>query len=73
MRLEARGLAGAVSGPIARGDAGVLARHVNALLAAGLEADLLLALGRRQLALAEAAGRLDAAQAAALRVLLGDA
>jgi len=66
----ARGLAGAVSGPIARGDAGVLARHLDALAAAGLADDLLLALGRRQLALAEAAGRLDSAQAAALRALL---
>jgi len=66
----ARGLAGAVSGPIARGDAGVLARHLDALAAAGLEADLLRALGLRQLALAEAAGRLDAAQRSALRLLL---
>lgn len=66
----ARGLAGAVSGPIARGDSGVLARHLDALAAAGLADDLLLALGRRQLALAEAAGRLDSAQATALRALL---
>lgn len=66
----ARGLAGAVSGPIARGDAGVLDRHLQALAAAGLEADLLLALGRRQLALAEAAGRLDVAQVTVLRDLL---
>lgn len=66
----ARGLAGAVSGPIARGDTGVLERHLGALAAAGLDADLLLALGRRQLALAEIAGRLDAAQVAALRALL---
>jgi len=66
----ARGLAGAVSGPIARGDAGVLTRHLDALAAAGLDADLLLALARRQLALAEAAGRLDAAQIAALRASL---
>jgi predicted short-subunit dehydrogenase-like oxidoreductase (DUF2520 family) len=66
----ARGLAGAVSGPIARGDAGVLARHLDALAAAGLDADLLRALGLRQLALAEAAGRLDAAQVTALRALL---
>ncbi|MGM9485480.1 DUF2520 domain-containing protein [Roseateles sp. NT4] len=65
-----RGLAGAVSGPIARGDAGVLARHLEALAAAGLEADLLRALGLRQLALAEAAGRLDVAQVTALRALL---
>jgi len=67
----ARGLPGAVSGPIARGDAGVLARHLEALAAAGLDDDLLLALGRRQLALAEAAGRLDVAQVTALRTLLG--
>jgi predicted short-subunit dehydrogenase-like oxidoreductase (DUF2520 family) len=67
---ESRGLAGAVSGPIARGDAGVLARHLEALAAAGLDADLLLALGRRQLALAEAAGRLDGAQLTALKTLL---
>ncbi len=66
----ARGLAGAVSGPIARGDAGVLSRHLAALAAAGLDADLLLALAWRQLALAEQAGRLDAAQITALRVCL---
>lgn len=66
----ARGLAGAVSGPIARGDAGVLARHLDALQGGGLPDDLLLALGRRQLALAEAAGRLDAAQVAGLTRLL---
>lgn len=66
----ARGLAGAVSGPIARGDAGVLARHLAALDGAGLDADLLLALGRRQLALAEGAGRLDVAQVTALKALL---
>ncbi len=65
-----RGLPGAVSGPIARADTAVLARHLGALDAVGLPADLLLALGRRQLALAEAAGRLDARQAAALRDLL---
>lgn len=67
---RARGLAGAVSGPVARGDAEVLARHLDALAAAGLDADLLRALGLRQLALAEAAGRLDAAQIAALRASL---
>ncbi len=66
----AHGLAGAVSGPIARGDAGVLRRHLDALTAAGLEADLLLALARRQLALAEQAGRLSAAQITALRECL---
>lgn len=67
----ARGLAGAVSGPLARGDVGVVERHLQALAAAGLDADLLRALGWRQLALAQAAGRLDVAQITALRVLLG--
>ena len=62
----ARGLAGAVSGPVARGDAGVLARHFDALAGAGLDADLLAALLRRQLALAHQAGRLDAAQVTAV-------
>ena len=66
----ARGLVGAVSGPIARGDASVLARHLDALAGVGLDADLLLALGRRQLALAQEAGRLDAAQVMALKALL---
>ncbi|MFN3305256.1 MAG: phage tail protein, partial [Roseateles sp.] len=37
----------------------------------GLDADLLQALGRRQLALARAAGRLDVEQVTALRGLLG--
>ncbi|RZL31960.1 MAG: DUF2520 domain-containing protein [Rubrivivax sp.] len=67
----ARGLPGAVAGPIARGDVAVLARHLDAARGAGLEVDLLRAVGLRQLALAEAAGRLDATQAAALRALLG--
>lgn len=65
-----RGLAGAVSGPIARGDAGVLARHLDALAVAGLDADLLRALGLRQLTLAQTAGRLDVVQVTALRDLL---
>ena len=67
---EARGLAGAVSGPVARGDAGVLARHLDALAGAGLADDVLRALALRQLALAQAAGRLDAAQVTALQALL---
>lgn len=68
---QARGLAGAVSGPIARGDAGVLARQLDALAAAGLDADLLRPLGLRQLALAQCAGRLNVAQVTALKALLG--
>ena len=65
-----RGLAGAVSGPVARGDVGVLARHLEALAAAGLADDLLRALANRQLALAERAGRLDETQVTALRRML---
>lgn len=68
--VAVRGLADAISGPIARGDSGVVARHLDALARAGLSDDLMLALARRQLALAEAAGRLDGAQAAALRGVL---
>jgi predicted short-subunit dehydrogenase-like oxidoreductase (DUF2520 family) len=66
----ARGLEGAVSGPIARGDAGVLTRHLDALAAAGLDTDLLRAVGLRQLVLAETAGRLNESQLMALRALL---
>ena len=66
----ARGLPGAVSGPVARGDAGVLARHLDALAGAGLDAGLVRALALRQLALAEAAGRLDAVQVSSLKALL---
>lgn len=68
----ARGLPGAVSGPVARGDTGVLARHLQAAAAAGLPRDLLQALAQRQLALAEAAGRLSEAQVTALRAYLGN-
>lgn len=67
---RARGLAGAVSGPVARGDVAVLQRHLDALAASGAAPDLLLALARRQLALAEAAGRLGVAQVTAVRALL---
>lgn len=48
----------------------MLARHLDALAGAGLDVDLLCALGLRQLALAQAAGRLDVAQVTALRALL---
>lgn len=67
----ARGLAGAVSGPVARGDVGVLRRHLDALAGAGLPDDLMRAVALRQLALAEAAGRLDAASVSLLKALLG--
>lgn len=66
----ARSLAAAVSGPVARGDLEVLARHRAAVAAAGLDAGLWRGLAQRQLALAEADGRLDAVQLAALRAWL---
>ena len=69
--VAARGVAGALSGPLARGDAGVVARHLAALSALDPARDgLYRELARRQLPLGEAAGRLDAAQAARLGALL---
>jgi len=65
---QARGLAGALSGPVARGDVGVLDAHLQALQALGSEhADFYRGLLRRQLGLAEQAGRLDAAALQRLR------
>ena len=70
--VEGRGLAGAVSGPIARGDAGVVAAHLAALEAIGApEAAFYRGLARPQVALAQAAGRLDEAAAARLNDRIG--
>lgn len=69
----ARGLPGAVSGPVARGDVGVIARHWAAVDAAGLADDLLRALAQRQLALAQAAGRLSEQQVTLVQQALGKA
>ena len=68
---EARGLAGALSGPISRGDAGVVAAHLQALGGQG-RADFYRLIAQRQLGLARASGRLDAAALARLEELLGD-
>jgi len=69
---QQRGLAGALSGPISRGDAAVVAGHLQALQAMGpAHADFYRELSRRQLLLAEQAGRLDAQQLAAMRHLIG--
>jgi predicted short-subunit dehydrogenase-like oxidoreductase (DUF2520 family) len=68
---QARGLAGALSGPISRGDAAVLAGHLQALAALPPEhACWYQALGRRQLALARQAGRLSSQQLTELAALL---
>lgn len=65
-----RGLTGAVAGPVPRGDAGVLAAQLQALAAAPGGAGLYAELARRQLALAQQAGRLNDAQAEAISALL---
>jgi predicted short-subunit dehydrogenase-like oxidoreductase (DUF2520 family) len=64
----ARGLVGALSGPLARGDVAVLAAHLAVLPDARFYRQLMAAL----LPLAEQGGRLDASQTAALRALLRD-
>lgn len=67
-----RGLAQAQAGPIARGDAGVVRRQIDALAGIGApHAALYREMGRRQLELARRAGRLDAAALARLAAALG--
>lgn len=69
---QSRGLAGALSGPISRGDRGVVAAHLQAFDGLGeAHGRFYRELARRQLDLAVQAGRLDAATLAALRSLLG--
>ncbi len=59
---ERRGLAGAQAGPISRGDAGVVAAHLQALDAlGGAHGEFYREFSRRQLLLAREAGRLDEA------------
>lgn len=68
---QSRGLAGALSGPISRGDRGVVAAHLQAFDALGGEhGQFYRELARRQLDLAAQAGRLDAASIEALRAAL---
>jgi predicted short-subunit dehydrogenase-like oxidoreductase (DUF2520 family) len=67
----AKGLPQAMAGPFARGDVGVVARHLEAMAAAGPQhLALYLEFSRRQLDLAHRAGRLDAAQLEALQRLV---
>jgi predicted short-subunit dehydrogenase-like oxidoreductase (DUF2520 family) len=67
----AAGLAGALSGPLSRGDAGVLRRHLQALDALGGDhGHFYRVLARRQLRLARDAGRLDGPALAALAAVL---
>lgn len=65
---EARGLAGALSGPISRGDGGVVSAHLQAMSELGGEhAAFYRQLALRQLDLAVQSGRLDAAALQGLR------
>jgi predicted short-subunit dehydrogenase-like oxidoreductase (DUF2520 family) len=67
----ARGLAGALSGPISRGDHGVVAAHLQAFdRLGGRHGDFYRDLARRQLGLARASGRLDEAALQRLAALL---
>jgi predicted short-subunit dehydrogenase-like oxidoreductase (DUF2520 family) len=66
-----RGLAGALAGPVSRGDAGVVQRHLAALEGLGGEhADFYRAMTRRQLLLARESGRLDEPTLAALAAVI---
>lgn len=66
-----RGLAGALAGPISRGDAGVVAAHIAALDALGdRHGAFYREFSRRQLELARASGRLDAAALARLEAVI---
>jgi predicted short-subunit dehydrogenase-like oxidoreductase (DUF2520 family) len=67
-----KGLAGALAGPVSRGDAGVVRRHHEALTRLGAEhAQFYAELTRRQLMLADAAGRLNDEKRQALREAAG--
>ncbi|MGY0196875.1 Rossmann-like and DUF2520 domain-containing protein [Leptothrix sp. BB-4] len=68
-----RTLAGAQAGPIARGDAAVVSRQITALDGLGADhAAFYRELGRRQLALARRAGKLDEAALGRLARALGE-
>jgi predicted short-subunit dehydrogenase-like oxidoreductase (DUF2520 family) len=67
-----QGLSAAVAGPVSRGDAGVIARHLAAFTALGPEhAALYREMTLRQLALVQVTQRLSEAQVAAVRAALG--
>lgn len=66
-----KGLSAAVAGPISRGDAGVIARHLAAFNALGPEhADLYREFTHRQLELVQATQRLSQEQAARVRAII---
>ncbi|HEY4080606.1 MAG TPA: DUF2520 domain-containing protein [Burkholderiaceae bacterium] len=68
-----RGLPGALSGALSRGDVGVVQRHLQALDALGPEhGGFYRELSRRQLSLAQASGRLDNETLRRLEAVLGN-
>jgi len=70
---QSRGLGGALSGPISRGDRGVVAAHLQAFDALGeAHGQFYRELARRQLTLAAQAGRLDAEALQAMAQLLAE-
>ena len=69
--IEAKGLAGAVAGPVARGDAGVVRQHLQALATMGADATLLYQqVAKRQLHLLAAAQELEPQPIRQLNALL---
>ena len=67
-----KGLAHGLTGPIRRGDAGTVARHLAALSADPALSELYLVLGRRALGLAHVAGVANPEDLAAISALLAD-
>jgi predicted short-subunit dehydrogenase-like oxidoreductase (DUF2520 family) len=70
--VGAKGLADGLTGPIRRGDAGTVARHLEALNADPALRELYQVLGRRALGLARVAGAADPEDLAAITALLGE-
>ena len=71
--VGAKGLAEGLTGPIRRGDAGTVSRHLAALTTDPALSELYRVLGRRALGLARAAGAAAPEDLAAITALLGDA
>jgi predicted short-subunit dehydrogenase-like oxidoreductase (DUF2520 family) len=67
-----KGLAQGLTGPIRRGDAGTVARHLAALASDPALSELYRVLGRRALGLAQAAGAAAPEDLAAIQTLLAD-
>jgi predicted short-subunit dehydrogenase-like oxidoreductase (DUF2520 family) len=70
--VAAKGLADGLTGPIRRGDAGTVARHLEALTADPALHELYRVLGRRALGLARTAGAAKPEDLAAITALLGE-